>query len=61
MDFCRDGRLYAVRAHIFARHRMSLPLPLFIGLRYVRARSSHFVSFISWVSMLGVVRSASPR
>lgn len=34
---------------------MSLPLPLFIGLRYVRARSSQFfVSFISWVSMLGI-------
>ncbi|HEY7378206.1 MAG TPA: lipoprotein-releasing ABC transporter permease subunit [Steroidobacteraceae bacterium] len=34
---------------------MSLPLPLFIGLRYVRARSGQFfVSFISWVSMLGI-------
>src|SRR5688572_28449933 len=34
---------------------MSLPLPLFVGLRYVRARSSQFfVSFISWVSMLGI-------
>jgi len=34
---------------------MSLPLPLFIGLRYIRARSSQFfVSFISWVSMLGI-------
>jgi lipoprotein-releasing system permease protein len=33
----------------------ALPLPLFIGLRYVRARSGQFfVSFISWVSMLGI-------
>jgi lipoprotein-releasing system permease protein len=31
------------------------PLPLFIGLRYVRTRrQGFFVSFISWVSMLGV-------
>jgi lipoprotein-releasing system permease protein len=34
---------------------MTLPLPLYIGLRYVRARSSQFfVSFISWVSLLGI-------
>src|SRR6266516_1658689 len=31
------------------------PLPLYIGLRYVRARShSFFVSFITWASLLGV-------
>lgn len=31
------------------------PLPLFIGVRYVRSRGKgFFVSFISWVSMLGV-------
>ncbi len=31
------------------------PLPLFIGLRYVRSRSrGFFVSFISWTSMLGI-------
>jgi lipoprotein-releasing system permease protein len=31
------------------------PLPLYIGLRYVRSRSQgFFVSFISWVSMLGI-------
>ena len=31
------------------------PLPLFIGLRYVRSRSrGFFVSFISWISMLGI-------
>src|SRR6478735_7088098 len=30
-------------------------LPLFVGLRYVRARShKFFVSFITWVSLLGV-------
>jgi lipoprotein-releasing system permease protein len=34
---------------------MFYPLPLFVGLRYVRSRSrGFFVSFISWVSMLGV-------
>jgi lipoprotein-releasing system permease protein len=31
------------------------PLPIFVGLRYVRTRHrGFFVSFISWVSMLGV-------
>jgi lipoprotein-releasing system permease protein len=31
------------------------PLPVFVGLRYVRTRHrGFFVSFISWVSMLGV-------
>ena len=31
------------------------PLPIFLGLRYVRTRGrGFFVSFISWVSMLGV-------
>jgi len=31
------------------------PLSLFIGLRYVRSRSrGFFVSFISWISMLGI-------
>jgi lipoprotein-releasing system permease protein len=31
------------------------PLPLFVGLRYVRARShKFFVSFITWVSVVGV-------
>jgi lipoprotein-releasing system permease protein len=34
---------------------MFQPLPLFIGLRYVRARSHRFfVSFITWVSLAGV-------
>ncbi|MFL6549466.1 MAG: lipoprotein-releasing ABC transporter permease subunit [Povalibacter sp.] len=34
---------------------MFQPLPLFIGLRYVRSRSrGFFVSFISWISMLGI-------
>lgn len=34
---------------------MFRPLPLFIGLRYTRAkRRNHFVSFISLVSMLGI-------
>jgi lipoprotein-releasing system permease protein len=31
------------------------PLPLYIGLRYVRARThKFFVSFITWVSLIGV-------
>jgi lipoprotein-releasing system permease protein len=31
------------------------PLPLYIGLRYARARAHrYFVSFITWVSLLGV-------
>lgn len=31
------------------------PLPLFVGLRYVRSRTrKFFVSFITWVSLLGV-------
>src|SRR5687768_17144932 len=35
--------------------RMFHPLPLYIGLRYVRSRSQgFFVSFISWVSMAGI-------
>ena len=34
---------------------MFQPLPVFVGLRYVLTRSrGFFVSFISWVSMLGV-------
>ena len=34
---------------------MFQPLPVYIGLRYVRTRRrGFFVSFISWVSMLGV-------
>ena len=37
-------------------HRTSLtPLPLGLGLRYVRARQhQYFVSFISWVSLAGI-------
>ena len=35
--------------------RMFQPLSLFVGLRYVRARNrKFFVSFITWVSLLGV-------
>jgi lipoprotein-releasing system permease protein len=31
------------------------PLPIYVGLRYVRSRSrGFFVSFISWISMLGI-------
>lgn len=35
---------------------MFKPLPLFIGLRYTRAkRRNHFISFISLISMLGMI------
>ena len=35
--------------------RMFQPLPLFIGLRYVRSRQhKFFVSLITWVSLAGV-------
>jgi lipoprotein-releasing system permease protein len=35
--------------------RVFHPLPLFVGLRYARARSHrYFVSFITWVSLAGV-------
>jgi lipoprotein-releasing system permease protein len=34
---------------------MFYPLPVYVGLRYVRARSSKFfVSFITWASLVGV-------
>jgi lipoprotein-releasing system permease protein len=34
---------------------MFYPLPVYVGLRYVRARSTRFfVSFITWASLLGV-------
>jgi lipoprotein-releasing system permease protein len=37
------------------RRRMFHPLSLFVGLRYARARSHrYFVSFITWVSLIGV-------
>jgi len=36
-------------------HRMFQPLSLFVGLRYVRSRTrKFFVSFITWVSLVGV-------
>jgi lipoprotein-releasing system permease protein len=35
---------------------MFQPLPLFVGLRYTRARRrNHFISFISLISMLGIM------
>jgi lipoprotein-releasing system permease protein len=34
---------------------MFYPLPIYVGLRYVRARSTRFfVSFITWASLIGV-------
>lgn len=34
---------------------MFRPLSLFIGLKYTRAKSrNHFISFISWISILGI-------
>jgi len=45
---------------IFARVCMFHPLSLAIGLRYTRARRrNHFVSFISLVSMLGLILGVS--
>jgi lipoprotein-releasing system permease protein len=42
-------RLYGLMRAMFR------PLPLFIGLRYTRAkRRNHFISFISLISMLGI-------
>lgn len=39
-----------------SRHLMFHPLPLFVGLRYTRAkRRNHFISFISLISMLGIM------
>ncbi len=35
---------------------MFRPLPLFIGLRYLRAKQrNQFISFVSWISLLGMV------
>jgi lipoprotein-releasing system permease protein len=43
------GRIHGLIA------RMKLPLEIFIGLRYTRAkRRNHFISFISMISMLGI-------
>ena len=37
------------------RREMFQPVPVFVGLRYSLAREhSFFVSFITWVSLLGV-------
>ena len=37
------------------------PVPVYVGLRYVVSRHrGFFVSFISWISMLGIC-VASPR
>ncbi len=47
-------RWWEARIHGLIR-RMKLPLEIFIGLRYTRAkRRNHFISFISMISMLGV-------
>jgi lipoprotein-releasing system permease protein len=35
--------------------RQSLPFELFVGMRYTRAkRRNHFISFISFISMVGI-------
>ena len=50
---CRDG---APRRQCDYNDAMFKPLPLYIGLRYTRAkRRNHFISFISASSMLGVM------
>jgi lipoprotein-releasing system permease protein len=47
-------RWWEARIHGLIR-RMKMPLEIFIGLRYTRAkRRNHFISFISMISMLGI-------
>src|SRR6185312_9633790 len=49
--FCDAGPL----CHALIESPMFQPLPLFIGLRYVRSRQhKFFISLISWVSLLGL-------
>lgn len=50
-----SGQAGARRRRVVDSPQMFQPLPLFVGLRYVRARTrKFFVSFITWVSLLGV-------
>jgi lipoprotein-releasing system permease protein len=47
-------RWLAISIHALIR-RMKLPLEVFIGLRYTRAkRRNHFISFITMISMFGI-------
>lgn len=49
------GILFTIRLYPQINPAMFKPLPLFIGLRYTRAKKkNHFVSFISLSSMLGI-------
>lgn len=52
---CRSPRRWwAITIHGLIR-RMNLPLEIFIGLRYTRAkRRNHFISFITLISMFGI-------
>src|SRR5690348_3454689 len=50
------GGTARIPLHLRVPPRMFRPLELFIGIRYIRAkRRNHFISFISVVSMLGLV------
>lgn len=54
---CGRSHSFTVRYSSSASRHFSMfhPLPIYIGLRYVRSRSrGFFVSFISWISMLGI-------
>ena len=45
---------WQVHIHALIR-RMKMPLEVFVGLRYTRAkRRNHFISFITMISMLGI-------
>lgn len=51
----RSCRACVALGHLCLMRRMFKPLPLFIGLRYTRAkRRNHFISFISLTSILGL-------
>ena len=56
LRFLKSDKLLVYHSHTFLLFGVTLqPLPLFIGLRYTRAkRQNHFISFISMASMLGI-------
>ncbi len=55
-ESCRGSLLLNCRGFHTGPHAMFSPVELFVGLRYTRAkRRNHFISFISLVSMLGII------
>ena len=59
LNYCVRVHLYSVISRLCAlMPAMFKPLPLYIGLRYVRARRrTHFISFITFSSILGLTLS----